>query len=791
MFDFIRANQLDMMLCLSGICFTMGILLFLTKSLEKRRKWILIIMEVIATLLLMNDRNAYIYAGDTSTKGYYMVRISNFMVFFLTSMIVMAFNAVLMDQLATTGKMTVLPRRLIVSGLIGAFGMLMAVISAFTNLYYYFDTTNRYHRGPGFLISYIWPIVGPMIQYTVIRQYKDKFSKLIYTALVLYLFVPIVCGIIQIFEYGISIVNMAMVLVSIFLYVFTYLDVNEAIERAHEIETRQLVADRQSMKRLFDQTATAFVSAMEIKDAYPPGHSERAASAAVKIAKAMGKDENEVDDIYYAALLHNVGVIGIPDGILENADKLSAEQMEVLKKTPLISADILSCIKEFPFLEIAGKYCYEKYDGSGYPEGLKGEEIPEIARIMAVVDAYDSMTTKSKFSDPLPYPIVREEFILQAGHTLDPQMAEIMVEVLDEEIKQIGEENLGKNEGIESELICKAYRGKMSTGVLVDDKITTISFISGPLRTDSKDFSAPSIIIFDSYDRKVHATKKTIDDYRYMEYGEAWFDGNYISTEARRMEVNKLSDDGLLPADGSGRYTIKTFKNGDHIRVILRHEDTGIDVIMALPDNSKYAAVAITGENCIISDITVTKRDPEVCENIIPRIAEEVNYIDRLESDLPNVQVDKHRSAYSEAVEISDGLRLAFHNVSLPSANLVWHCPFILIFYSEDGKVDGKGFKEYSLIKLNGEIDKNDVYAGNSFSMKRDDTFPGWNSWKEVNKSGLDYMVRFTKKGNVITMETNNLGVSIKNTTTIRDGSDKAYVAVTGDMVALTDIRVM
>ena len=222
MFEFIRIHQLNIMLALSSACLTFGLLLFVTRFLDKRKKAILIGMEFAATFLLYSDRLAYIYAGDMSTKGYVMVRVSNFLVFFLTAAVVLIFDQYLIDlilRIAQTSE--TVPVRLKVVAYAAVFEMVMVIISQFTGLYYYFDENNVYHRGPGFLICYIIPILSPLIQYTAVRRYLRNIGKYIYTSLLLYIFVPIAVGIVQIFTYGISIVNMAMVLVSISLYVFT------------------------------------------------------------------------------------------------------------------------------------------------------------------------------------------------------------------------------------------------------------------------------------------------------------------------------------------------------------------------------------------------------------------------------------------------------------------------------------------------------------------------------------------------------------------------------------------
>ena len=298
MFGFIREHQMNIMLALCAVCTAMAVMLILTRFLSERRKWIMVLMELTATLLLASDRMAYKYKGDISDLGFIMVRISNFMVFFLTSAIVLIFNLYLIDLLTSDGKVKKVPNRLKAVNIGALMGMALVVLSSFTGLYYSFDAENNYHRGPGFLICYIVPVFFPIVQYTVIRQYKKLFSRLIYTSLVLYIFVPIIVGIIQIFTYGISIVNMAMVLVSVCLYIFTYLDINAEVERAHEIEVGNLQKEQKSMKRLFDQTVTAFVNAVEMKDKYSEGHSVRVAEYARRIAKACGRSEDECEGVY-------------------------------------------------------------------------------------------------------------------------------------------------------------------------------------------------------------------------------------------------------------------------------------------------------------------------------------------------------------------------------------------------------------------------------------------------------------------------------------------------------------
>lgn len=317
MFELIRAHQLNLMLFLCGAC---GILLFLllhTRFLSKRRKRILILMELVAFLLLWFDRLAYIYAGVPGQIAFFMVRISNFAVFFFTSGIVFGFNLYLADWMTHEGKINSIPFRLKLVQALATLGMLMAVISAFTDLYYYFDETNRYHRGDGFLIAYVFPVIGPILQYTVIRQYRRIFSKLIYFSLALYIFVPIACGVLQIFAYGISIVNISMVLVSIFLYVFTYLDVNNTVEHAYEVEMQNLQGTKERVLKLFDRTVMAVVSEIEKKDGLDQGEAILSAEYSQMIAEKCGKDEDYGKKAYYVTAFDAIGLPGVADKILD------------------------------------------------------------------------------------------------------------------------------------------------------------------------------------------------------------------------------------------------------------------------------------------------------------------------------------------------------------------------------------------------------------------------------------------------------------------------------------------
>ena len=782
MYELIKSNQLDIMLMLCGACAIVMVLIVMTDFLAKRRKQILIMMELTAFFLLWFDRLAYIYAGAPGDKAGILVRLSNFMVFFLTPTIVLFFNLYLTDWLYKEGKVGIRLKRLRVISVLSVAAMIMAIISAITGLYYYVDETNRYHRGSGFIIAYIIPVICPLIQYTIIRQYKKVFTRFIYTSLRLYIFVPIVCGIVQIFAYGLSLVNMSMVVVSIAMYFFTFLDVNKAAGQAHELEIRKMAEEKLSMRRLFDQTATAFVSAVEKKDDFAEGHSARVAGYARRIAEIVGKDKDYCDSVYYAALLHDVGLIGIPDSVIKNEANPDKWDYEAIRRKPVIGREILSCITEYPYLSQGAYYSHERYNGTGYPDGLKGEEIPEIARIVAVADAYDTMTTKKRYRDARPYFVARESIVKGAGEEFDPVFANAMIKIIDDDNMDIDEKDLA---AIESEFSCKEYREHVSKAVIIDNYPTVIEFDCESNAESDAEYSMPSVLLFDSFDRRIHDSEKAIEAYKYAEYGEIWFDGHYIATMARNIEITQRD----IHAGRSG-YTIIAARYEDHIRIEMNTEDKQIEAIVALSDKTKAAYIALTGENCNLRNIRVHKTEEKINENSIRRIADAISYIDRMESDIRNIQIDRDRSAATEGIEVKDILEVAFHSMSLPTASLVWHCPFVIIFYSDDGRVGGKNYKEYALIKLNGEIGETKGNAENKFVMEKTEDFVNWDSWKTANKRGVEYKIELEKHGNKIMFEADNSGISIENTTIIKDNVNKVYVALTGDQCALTDIRI-
>ena len=544
------------------------------------------------------------------------------------------------------------------------------------------------------------------------------------------------------------------------------------------------------LKSLTSEVIEALASAIDAKDTYTHGHASRVAEYSRKLAEMHGKSKQECDEIYYAALLHDVGKIGVSDNIITKNGKLTEEEYEQIKKHTVLGTQILQQISEFPYLSTGAVSHHERYDGTGYPTGMKGTDIPEIARIISVADAYDAMSSKRSYRDPIPQQIVREEIAKGIGTQFDPEYARLMLHLIDVDTDyEMSEREEGKELSKGEDLVSDEYRSEISPGILLTSAMTTIRMKVTALEKTSGKPPIVSLILFDSLDSRVHELESEINRLDYFEYGEIWLDGRSIASGARKIQVTKKDyDSSKIVSDDE--YQMEAVKIKDHALLRIIGNSQILEAIVALPDNARFLYVGLTGENCRISDFSIDKAQEDSPANLIPRIAEEISYIDVPAGDIPNVQIDGYRTDASLGVEARDGLKLSFHTRSLPTARLIWHCPFIDIFCSADGKVNGKKFRDLAFLRLDGESWAYDPDCKMILNGKRLDTFIGWDEWKEFCKAGFDAEVTFEVKDNEITVITENAGIALRNTVVLPELDRKVYVAITGDQVAITNIRI-
>ncbi len=201
---------------------------------------------------------------------------------------------------------------------------------------------------------------------------------------------------------------------------------------AVRIRNKVLETKHRRAKKLIQQVIGAFAKAIDGKDKYTNGHSFRVAEYSLLIAQELGYDEEKSEDIYNIALLHDIGKIAVPDAILNKSAGLTEEEFYMMKRHPASGYDILSEISIFPEMSLGARYHHEKVDGTGYPLGLKGDEIPEIAKIIAVADTFDAMYSTRPYRKKLSIEYVADELDRVAGIQLDKKVVDAMIKLIRE-----------------------------------------------------------------------------------------------------------------------------------------------------------------------------------------------------------------------------------------------------------------------------------------------------------------------------------------------------------------------
>lgn len=204
--------------------------------------------------------------------------------------------------------------------------------------------------------------------------------------------------------------------------------------------TNDLKVSQKKLEKLYLDSMKTLRYTVELNDNYSKGHSARVSELSVLIGKYMNLPEKLINDLKVGGLFHDIGKIGISDNILLKNSKLTDEEFAEIKNHPTIGKNILSNSNIFDDIIPIVLYHHEKYDGTGYPENIKGENIPLLARITAVADTFDAMTSKRPYRDAIPLEDVKNEFKKFSGKQFDPKIADIFINILDnhyDEIKAI------------------------------------------------------------------------------------------------------------------------------------------------------------------------------------------------------------------------------------------------------------------------------------------------------------------------------------------------------------------
>ena len=213
-------------------------------------------------------------------------------------------------------------------------------------------------------------------------------------------------------------------------------DVSMAIRNAQLFKELELELERK--QRLFIHTTVALTAAIDAKDHYTHGHTARVTNLSLEIAKRLIHKNKEImkgkflEHLHIASLLHDIGKIGIPESILNKEGPLNEEEKKRMQEHPLVGTTILQPIKELEDAVLGVKYHHEKYDGSGYPDGLRGNQIPLLASIISVADTFDAMTTDRPYRRGLSKKEAIAEIKRVSGKQFDPEVSSAIVELFQE-----------------------------------------------------------------------------------------------------------------------------------------------------------------------------------------------------------------------------------------------------------------------------------------------------------------------------------------------------------------------
>ena len=215
----------------------------------------------------------------------------------------------------------------------------------------------------------------------------------------------------------------------------------KSVEQMKEIKSinSKLSDTYKQLEQAYMESIQTLRYTVEAKDPYTRGHSDRVSALSVLIGQKLGLSNEDLRRLEIGGLFHDIGKIGVPDSILQKEGKLSEDEYSEIKHHPTIGAHILSTASIFQDILPIVKHHHERFDGKGYPEQLSGEKIPYLARITAVADTFDAMTSKRSYRDSLPLDTVISEFEKCSGSQFDPKIASLFIDIIKNDYDKIKE----------------------------------------------------------------------------------------------------------------------------------------------------------------------------------------------------------------------------------------------------------------------------------------------------------------------------------------------------------------
>ena len=436
--DILKDHQLNMMLSLGSVCATIALFVLLT-GISTKKKNALFLLELSSSILLLTDRISYILDSSPTFFGFCMMKVFCFLLFAITPFVIFSYNLYLRQIFAETEGLSPNLKRFTINNIIIVIAEALIVISQFTGFYYTFDESHTYHRGSGAIIGFGLPLIIILILISLNVQYYSRLPKRMRFLLLLFTVNPFLSTVYQLLFYGYEAINISIAAMAILLYIFDLLDLRYIEKKNNKLKT-ELAAKSERIIRIQDNQIMSMAILVESRDNSTGKHILRTSEGIRILLEEMKKDpdydlpEEFCINLIKAAPMHDIGKIGVNDILLQKPGRFTSGEFEIMKthaeKGAKALHDILKDSDDMNFKTIAenvAHYHHERWDGSGYPEGLKGEEIPLEARIMAIADVYDALVSKRVYKEKMSF-VEADKIILEGmGKQFDKKLEKYYV----------------------------------------------------------------------------------------------------------------------------------------------------------------------------------------------------------------------------------------------------------------------------------------------------------------------------------------------------------------------------
>lgn len=423
---------------LEGLCLCICLILYIQTHLVKDKrstdKWFKAAL-VSSVGMLLGDMSDWGLSGAHFSGAHILLTIGLTLFYAASGVVMFSFFAYIFFYLKEKHSQPEILIRILT--VLSAAQIVLALISPFTGAIFTITEENIYIRGHFFWLSQALPAaVILMMLWVYIRTWNvmNKKERVYFS---LYMLLPFISVVIQNRFYGMAAFPIALTFTFLIVNVFLHSEMDEQLRSSEQLREEEHIQALQELQEnqvlLTKETITALSNTVEAKDRYTNGHSKRVAKYAREIAKRLGFSEPEQRRVYYAGMLHDVGKIRVPDTIINKTERLTDEEYAQIKLHTMVGYYILKEISSISDFAIGARWHHERFDGKGYPNGLSGENIPLVARIIGVADSYDAMTSNRSYRKIMSQEEVRNEIRRGSGTQFDPKIAEIMLDMIAED----------------------------------------------------------------------------------------------------------------------------------------------------------------------------------------------------------------------------------------------------------------------------------------------------------------------------------------------------------------------